>query len=213
EAYRQKFRGHLKAANQTFVEFAREKGTLFDKWCQSSKVNNFEQLREPKSVGFACVTSSPIDCEEQRIDSGYDPFVFSGVVFLTGQEKYIVPIRILRDTGSAQSFVLSKGSYCGSDVLVQGIEFGIVRVPLHYINSQSDLVSGFVKIAVRSQLPIKGVDLILGNDLAGGKVLPFPEVIENPLTEPPSVPCCRFCFKFNFCISGLRDYASAVTQI
>ncbi len=46
EAYRQKFRGHLKAANQTFVEFAREKGTLFDKWCQSNKVNDFEQLRE-----------------------------------------------------------------------------------------------------------------------------------------------------------------------
>lgn len=46
KAYRQKCHGHLKAANQTFVEFAREKGTLFDNWCQSSKVNDFEQLRE-----------------------------------------------------------------------------------------------------------------------------------------------------------------------
>ncbi len=54
-------------------------------------------------------------------------FDFSGVIFLTEQEDKI-PIRILRDTGSAQSFVLgsvfpfSRDSYWGSDVLVQGIE-------------------------------------------------------------------------------------------
>lgn len=198
EAYRQKFRGHLKAANQTFVEFAREKGTLFDKWCQSSKVNNFEQLHElvlledfkntlsdkivvhlneqkvntlaqaavsadefvmthknvfvssvrressqfgaeknsktvkttipiqgesrecfycheaghliagcpalkknnqspkrqaPKSVGFVCITSPPVDFDEQGVDSGYDPSVSSG--FFTGQEGNKVPIRML----------------------------------------------------------------------------------------------------------------------
>ncbi len=28
------------------MEFAHEKGTLFDKWCQSNKINDFEQLRE-----------------------------------------------------------------------------------------------------------------------------------------------------------------------
>lgn len=68
-------------------------------------------------------------------------------------------------------------------MLVQGIELGIVRVPLHRVNIQSDLVSDLVKIAVRSQLPIKGIDLILGNDLAGGKVLPFPEVVEDPFSD------------------------------
>ncbi len=161
--------------------------------CPVLKRQNQSLRRQgPKSVGFARVTSLPVSSDEQVIDSGYDPFVFSGVVFLTEQENKI-PIRILRDTGSAQSFVLgsvlpfTRDSYCGSDVLVQGIELGIVRVPLHYVNIQSDLVSGFVKIAVRSQLPIKGVDLILGNDLAGEKVLPFPEVVENPLSEPQNV--------------------------
>ncbi len=156
--------------------------------CPVLKRKNQSPRRQgPKSVGFVRVTSLPVSFDEQVIDSGYDPFVSSGVVFLTEQEDQI-PIRILRDTGSAQSFVLgsvlpfTRDSYCGSDVLVQGIELGIVRVPLHYVNIQSDLVSGFVKIAVRSQLPIKGVDLILGNDLAGEKVLPFPEVVENPLS-------------------------------
>ena len=41
EAYRQKFRTSEKSANQTHVEFAREKTVLFDKWCageQSGKL-------------------------------------------------------------------------------------------------------------------------------------------------------------------------------
>lgn len=29
-----------------------------------------------KSVGFVRVTSPPVDFDEQRINSGYDPFVF-----------------------------------------------------------------------------------------------------------------------------------------
>ncbi|KAF0045953.1 hypothetical protein F2P81_002482 [Scophthalmus maximus] len=34
EAYRQKFRSHRKSQNQTYTEFAREKGVLFDKFCR-----------------------------------------------------------------------------------------------------------------------------------------------------------------------------------
>ena len=48
EAYRQKFRNHKRANGQTFVEFAREKGVLFDKWCSANEVkNSFESLRQP----------------------------------------------------------------------------------------------------------------------------------------------------------------------
>ncbi|XP_016388304.1 uncharacterized protein LOC107724040 [Sinocyclocheilus rhinocerous] len=46
KAYRQRFRTHKKSSSQTFVEFAREKGVLFDKWCASSKVTDFKTLRE-----------------------------------------------------------------------------------------------------------------------------------------------------------------------
>ncbi len=46
EAYRQRFRNHKQNSSQTFVEFAREKGVLFDKWCISSKVTDFKTLRE-----------------------------------------------------------------------------------------------------------------------------------------------------------------------
>uniref|UniRef100_A0A671U619 SCAN box domain-containing protein n=1 Tax=Sparus aurata TaxID=8175 RepID=A0A671U619_SPAAU len=46
EAYRQKFRKCEKTATQTYGEFAREKGALFDKWCQACKVETFDGLRE-----------------------------------------------------------------------------------------------------------------------------------------------------------------------
>ena len=47
EAYRQKFRQCKKQDNQTYVEFAREKETLFDRWCTSKEVgNHFEKLKQ-----------------------------------------------------------------------------------------------------------------------------------------------------------------------
>ncbi len=38
EANRQCFRNHKKSSGHTFIEFAREKFVLFDKWCTSNKV-------------------------------------------------------------------------------------------------------------------------------------------------------------------------------
>lgn len=46
EAYRQKFRGHMKTVKQTFVEFVREKRVLFEKWCLSSRVTSLEEIQE-----------------------------------------------------------------------------------------------------------------------------------------------------------------------
>lgn len=48
----------------------------------------------------------------------------------------------------------------------------------------SSLVSGPVRVSVRDQLPVAGVDLILGNDLASVKVFPVaPEITENPVAD------------------------------
>ncbi|CAC5371238.1 unnamed protein product [Mytilus coruscus] len=47
EAYRQKFRSYKKFDSQTYVEFAREKEDLFDKWLTSKKIDkNFDNLRQ-----------------------------------------------------------------------------------------------------------------------------------------------------------------------
>lgn len=46
EAYCQRFRRCEKSASQTYVEFVREKGVLFDNWCQASKAKTFQELCE-----------------------------------------------------------------------------------------------------------------------------------------------------------------------
>jgi len=46
EAYSQRFRNYFKSEKQTFVEFAREKENMFDRWCASKQVETKEQLRD-----------------------------------------------------------------------------------------------------------------------------------------------------------------------
>lgn len=302
EAYRQRFRSHVKTSKQTYVEFGREKRALFEKWCMSSKIDTFEQLCElflledfkksipekvvqhlneqkvitlaeaavsadefvlthrkvfsqelpsshfyssgdkfiseespsqnfsrscksvsrPKVNGrntarqgdrrvcFYCLDPGHLisECREwnkknaktksvaltqtlpgvREVEmSGYEPFILDGQVSIS--DSPVIQVSVLRDTGSFQSFVLesvlpfSDKSYTGTDVLVRGIEMGCVRVPLHEMELRTDLVSGIVKLAVCKQLPVAGVHIILGNDLAGGKVFSSPVVMHKPLVK------------------------------
>ena len=52
EAYRQKFRSFEKLGCQTYIEFARSKEQLFDRWCHSHKVDkDHNKLRQLILVG------------------------------------------------------------------------------------------------------------------------------------------------------------------
>lgn len=305
EAYRQKFRGHKKTSAQTYVEFAREKGTLFDKWCATCKVSDFNALRElilledfkkclserivvylneqkvstlsaaavladeyvlthksafspvsavsrpsspPRSsnprgpkeerecyychqVGHVianCLTlkrkeqssrPSPakgvglikadcgvnIDSSDQKIDDCFKPFVFDAFVSLTGESADKHPIRALRDTACSQSVILasalpfSDNSACHYSLVLRGVEMGYMPRPVHRVYIQSTLVTGSFPVAVCTELPIPGIVLLMGNDIAGGKVTPTLEVLDQPQCDgiqtscqtPPNVfPAC-----------------------
>ena len=83
----------------------------------------------------------------------------------------------MRNTGATQSLLLEGvlplgvSTSTGESVIAQGIEAGCVNVPIHKVNLVSDLVTGSVVVGTRPTLPIEGVSLLLGNDLAGGKVV------------------------------------------
>ena len=66
---------------------------------------------------------------------------------------------------------------------LQGVECGFVNVPLHDIYWSSDLVKGPVAVGIRQTLPVKGVHLLLGNDLAGVKVVVNPLVTDTPCMD------------------------------
>ena len=153
------------------------------------KKSSSPKRKSLKGSGF--VRNTLTSCGD--LDPEYKPFVLDGSVSLTGLEEDAVPVKMLRDTGSVQSFILtstlpfSDSSYCGSDVLVQGIGLQHLKVPLHTVHVKSNLVNGCFKVAVRSQLPMDGVHFLLGNDLAGIKVFPLPEVVSTPVPESTDV--------------------------
>jgi len=73
---------------------------------------------------------------------------------------------------------------CDSSTIVRGVGMSFVPAPLHRIWVRSNLINGVFPVAVRPCFPISGVDFIMGNDIAGGKVYPTPEVTKTPVTGP-----------------------------
>ena len=101
------------------------------------------------------------------------------------------PIKILRDIGASYFSRypgFSEKTSCGTSVLIQDVECGFVNVPLHNIYLSSDLVTGLVAVGIRPSLPFKGVHLLLGNDLAGDKVVVNPLLTNIPCIDQPPDP-------------------------
>ena len=133
-------------------------------------------------------------CTEDKISpdtksdylENYKPFISEGVVSLVGDENSSQKMKILRDTGATQSLMLdsvlplTENSFTGANVLISGAEMGVLEVPLHEVNIKSSLISGNIVIGMRPSLPVEGISLILGNDLAGEKVMVDPRVVEKP---------------------------------
>lgn len=129
------------------------------------------------------------DPQSDSVMEIYEPFMSDGFVSLLGDSSPPCPIRILRDTGASQSLILadtlpfSEKSSSGDSVLIQGVECGFINVPLHNLHLTSDLVTGPVAVGLKTSLPFKGVHLLLGNDLAGDKVVVNPLVTDTPNLE------------------------------
>ncbi|XP_059812847.1 uncharacterized protein LOC132385111 isoform X1 [Hypanus sabinus] len=110
-----------------------------------------------------------------------------------------VPVRIWRDTGAELTLISSKVLDFGRKtrmVAVKGIGKGTEMVPLHRIIMDCELVSGPVEMGVRSEFPRTDADVLLGNDLAGGKVWAAmtltrqPVNVEAPPLDSKIYPAC-----------------------
>ena len=145
--------------------------TLSPRPQSSNKTNTTDIVTKPKSDSTMEI---------------FEPFMLNGFVSLSGDNCPPTPIKILRDTGASQSLILadilpfSEKTSSGTSILIQGVECGTVNIPLHHVNLSSDLVTGPVVIGIKPSLPFKGVHLLLGNDLAGDKVVVNPLVTDTP---------------------------------
>ena len=62
---------------------------------------------------------------------------------------------------------LIENSFTGANVLISGVEMGVLEVSLYEVNIKSSLINGNIVIGMGPLLPVVGISLILGNDLAG----------------------------------------------
>ena len=140
--------------------------------------------KKDKRKGNALVTTRS---HTSKTPETFKPFVSKGSVSTAENSADLKEIQILRDTGASQSLLaegvleLTEQSATGETVLIHGVELGFSAVPLYRVFLKSDLVSGPIIVGVRPTLPIEGVSLLLGNDLAGSRVN------VNPCLS--SVPC------------------------
>lgn len=128
------------------------------------------------AVTGCCVAEElPSHSCDLSVLAAYAPFIRGGFVSLLGSEVK-VPIKILRDTGAYDSYIvdsvlpLSEETDTGDFVLSRGMGLKILPVPLHKMVLDCALVKGEIAVGVRPALPIEGIHFILGNGLAGSRV-------------------------------------------
>ncbi|VDH97310.1 Hypothetical predicted protein [Mytilus galloprovincialis] len=122
--------------------------------------------RDNKPKTSACTTpyiTSTLECPaSQAFKSSFCDYMEEYKPFMSDGFVSIVddttlqPIKILRDTGASQSLLLE------------------------------DLITGPVVVGVRPNLPVEGVTLLLGNDLARNKVVAEPIVTSEPVVDVKS---------------------------
>ncbi|KAK4328171.1 hypothetical protein Pmani_001409 [Petrolisthes manimaculis] len=113
-------------------------------------------------------------------------FVFYGYVTLGGR-KY--PVTILRDTGATGSLLINptgKPLQSSESILIRGVA-GFDTFPTVSINLECELLKATADVGIVDSLPVPGIDLLLGNDIAGAKVFPHPIVSSEPLSVPETV--------------------------
>ena len=95
EAYRQRFRATQKTDTQTFVEFARAKETLFNRWCTSKGVDgDFNRLRQLLMMEeFKNCLPSDIRTylDEQKVDNLHEAVVYAKDYSLTHTTSFGKP--------------------------------------------------------------------------------------------------------------------------
>ncbi|XP_076859481.1 uncharacterized protein LOC143512733 [Brachyhypopomus gauderio] len=153
---------------------------------QGHIIANCPALKKKNARSAKKVHCTNIKVPSSSADSVFEPFLFDGTVSLCESDPARKTITGLRDTGAAVSLLLdtvlplSEDTYTGQDVLVQGIELGVRRLPLHNIYLHMEGIAGMIRVAVSPALPVSGVSFILGNDIAGSSIFPLPIVVDRP---------------------------------
>ena len=131
---------------------------------QNNFVKNIKGIKvNPLNNVKSCMEDKISPETESDYMENYKPFISEGVVSLVGDESSSQKVKILRDTGATQSLMLdsvlplTENSFTGANVLILGVEIGVLEVPLHEVNIKSSLINGNIVIGTRLSLPLEGI--------------------------------------------------------
>lgn len=131
--------------------------------CTAWRHDNHAEMKSVALVQSGCTPTGSLLTGA----ADYTPFILSGTVSLS-PDSPPHNVLMLRDTGATQSLILdsqllfSEEAYTGTSVFVQSVGRSGVEVHLHSVWLTSEIVSGPVKMGVCSELPVKGISVILG---------------------------------------------------
>ena len=184
----------------TACNFCQRQGH-WKKECPMLKSKKGFSTRPAKSVGLAAPLSiselntvkvgSPYQMQTKMLSaadiaSKYAPFISDGFVSLVDSSEK-VPVKIFRDSGAINNFIrelvlqFAPHSDTGSCVPVRGIGLNTIFVPVHTVKLSCNFGQGEVEVCVRPELPVAGVDIILGNEFAGACM--WPEASTSDVTS------------------------------
>ena len=153
-------RGTFQSSSRTVVCYKCGKAGHIAIKCQLGKgpERNRTQPRKPQGA----VTTA-------RVDKSYRPWTKRGVI--RGPHGGPVEVSILRDTGASHSLLLRNKLPKGvieatrETVMIEGIGGTRVKIPLCKITLKSQWKNGPIQVGVVDKLPMKGIPLILGNEI------------------------------------------------
>ena len=172
--------------SQPVCKFCRKEGHVIkecpDPRCKVSQRTSSTPFTKPVAA------TNLTDASQEDL---FKPFFFPGKVSLgPGMAQY--PVKIIRDTASAQSLILKSAlpdihhNLTGERVFLNVLRASNVA-PLARIQLDCGLVKGTVKVGVEdTALPIPGATFLLGNELAGSLVVPPLTVCDSPLPVNPT---------------------------
>ncbi|KAG7156894.1 hypothetical protein Hamer_G015816, partial [Homarus americanus] len=152
----------------------------------TSPVGVMAGLSKADSMPIALVSTKDFDLFQESFAKDPDvgtfrPFLSQGTVEV-GVET---PVTILRDSGCLQTLIKEDvvAARKTDKYVFLGSLWGQGVAPLVSVRVKSSCLSRIANVACVHELPVAGVDLILGNDLAGGQmgnVTPPPVLRERP---------------------------------
>ena len=175
---------HMEGGRNMMCYYCRKTGHLAAN-CYVRKSAEHKNGSLNKPHGFISSRKESNKRTESRIREEYKPFISNGSVHPVDDATKRVEIKILRDTGATQSLMVrddmprESETATGERVILQGVGEDFVSVPLHQISLDSEIVCGTVIVGVVDSLPMQGISMLLGNDLAGERVVPHPRMVEK----------------------------------